>query len=94
LGDRRENGRSLRAVGHAVRSVFDVAAGKDFSIRQKDCCAYVKLGIRRVRVSHHFDSRVFQFFPHTGGDGFLGHSGQQYREMFADRDESCVIVNP
>ena len=81
LGNRGENCRSLRAVGHSVRSILHIAAGKDFAVGEQDRRADVKIRVRSMRILHHFDSRSLQFLAQIGGNHPLRHI-----EISAQRD--------
>ena len=61
--------RALGAIGHSVRSVFDVAAGEDFTSGGKDSGPDAEFGVRRVGILHCSFCGVDQ--PSTIGGGLF-----------------------
>jgi|SRR6266700_2532637 len=96
LSDRCENRGSLSAVGHSVGRILHITTGKDFAIRQQDGCAYVEVRVGSMRVLHHPDCRLLQFFPHTGRDCLFGHRDKVIdMSWFTSKTPNrAAIVNP
>jgi len=79
LRNRRENGGSLGAIGHAVGSVLHVTSHKDVAAGGQDRRANPKPGIRRVGVLHDFLRSLQEFFSHIRGQRLLGHRSEVMR---------------
>ena len=79
LRDGREDRGSLRAVGHTVGSVLDVAAGKNFTVREQDRRANVEVGVRRVGVLHDLCRSLLQSLSRSGGQVCVAHREKQVR---------------
>ena len=75
LRDRGKDCSALGAVGHAIGSVFHVASGKYFAVREQDGGAHVKVRVGSVRVLHHLGRSALQSLLCGGRNVFLAHKG-------------------
>ena len=71
LRDRGEDCRAFGAVGHAVGSVLDVAAGKYLSVGQQDGRAHMKIRVGCVGVFHDFGGGLVELFAKGGANRLL-----------------------